>query len=157
MFKPERILVPTDFSEKGAQSSKIAVKQAVLLAEQNDSEIIFLHVITEDMDKKPLFFLDDIKIDQLKKKYSEHYNDELTKFAEKYINGRNIKYKIKIRDGVPYNEILKEEKESGVDLISIATRGLSGLQDFFYGSTTEKVVRRATCNVLVVRKVTDRD
>lgn len=156
MFKPERILVPTDFSEKGAQSSKIAVKQAVLLAEQNDSEIIFLHVLTEDISRKPLFFLDDEKIDELKQKAREYYQSELEKFAEKYINGRKIRYRIKIREGVPYDEILKEEKEAGADLISIATRGLSGLQDFFYGSTTEKVVRRATCNVLVVRKVTNR-
>jgi nucleotide-binding universal stress UspA family protein len=156
MFKPERILVPTDFSEKGAQSSKIAIKQAVLLADQNDSEIIFLHVITEDFKKKPLFFLDDVKIGKLEKRYKAHYKDELKKFAEKYIGDMKIKYKIKVRTGVPYDEILKEEKESGVDLISIATRGLSGLKDFFYGSTTEKVVRRASCNVLVVRKITNR-
>ena len=156
MFKPERILVPTDFSEEGTQTSKIAIKQAVLLAEQNGSEVIFLHVITEDISKKPLFFLDDEKIDELKKKMQEHYQEELQKFAVKYIGDKKIKYKIKIREGVPYNEILKEEKESGADLISIATRGLSGLHEFFYGSTTEKVVRRATCNVLVVRKVTNR-
>ena len=156
MFRPERILVPTDFSEKGTQSSKIAVKQAVLIAEQNNSEIIFLHVITEDISKKPLFFLDGEKINELKKKMREHYKTELKNFAQKYVGDKQIKFKIRIREGVPYDEILKEEKESGADLISIATRGLSGLQDFFYGSTTEKVVRRATCNVLVVRKVTNR-
>jgi len=152
MFKPERILVPTDFSEKGAQSSKIAVKEAVLLAEQNGSQLIFMHVITEDFKRKPLFFLDDVKIDKLKKRYKEHFKNELKKFAEKYIGNKKIKYKIKIRFGVPYNEIIKERKESGADLISIASRGLSGLQEFFYGSTTEKVVRRAECNVLVIRK-----
>ena len=108
MFKPERILVPTDFSEKGAQSSKISVKQAVLLAEQNDSELIFLHVITEDISKKPLFFLDDEKIDELKKKMKEHYKSELKNFALKYIGDKKLKFKVKIREGIPYNEILKE-------------------------------------------------
>jgi len=157
MFKPEKILVPTDFSELGAQSSRIAVKQAVLLAEQNNSQLIFLHVITEDVYKKPLFFLDDVKMDELKEKMREQAKSELESFAKKYVGDRRVKYQVKIREGVPYDEILKQEKESGVDLISIATRGLSGLQDFFYGSTTEKVVRRATCNVLEVRKVTDRD
>ena len=93
MFKPERILVPTDFSEKGAQSSKIAVKQAVLMAEQSDSEIIFLHVITEDISRKPLFFLDDEKIGELKKKMREHYKGELKTFARKYIGDKKIKYK----------------------------------------------------------------
>jgi nucleotide-binding universal stress UspA family protein len=156
MFKPERILVPTDFSEKGLQTSKIAIKQAVAIARESGSELVFLHVITDDISKKPLFFLDDDKINQLKKDIRANAKNELVRFAKKYVGDTQVKYKIKIRQGVAYDEILKEEKESGIDLISIATRGHSGLHDFFYGSTTEKVVRRATCNVLVVRKFADR-
>ncbi|MCB0264120.1 MAG: universal stress protein [Calditrichia bacterium] len=155
MFKPEKILVPTDFSEDGIESSKIAVKQAIKIAEGSGSELIFLHVITDDITRKPLFFLDDDKFDELKKDMHTNAKKELKRFAEKYIDGRSIRYSLKVRAGAAYDEILKEEKESGIDLISIASRGMSALHDFFYGSTTEKVVRRATCNVLVVRKFSE--
>jgi len=156
MYKPERILVPTDFSEDAAQSSKIAIKQAVIMAKDLGSELIFLHVIADEIERKPLFFLDDDKFGLLKEKVAERATQELEKFAKKYIGDLNLKYRIKIRNGVPYDEIIKEEHESGIDCIVIATRGHSALHDFFYGSTTEKVVRRATCNVLVVRKIVDK-
>ena len=45
---------------------------------------------------------------------------------------------------------------SEVDLVAIATRGHSALHDFIDASTTEKVVRRSACNVLVVRTLIDR-
>lgn len=152
MFRADKILVPTDFSEEGIESSKAAVMQAISIAEDTDTELIFLHVITDDIAKKPLFFLDDDKIAELKKDMRENARSELTEFAQKYIGRRKINFQVKVREGVAYNEILKEANESAVDLISIATRGLSALHDFFYGSTTEKVVRRAACNVLVVRR-----
>jgi len=41
-------------------------------------------------------------------------------------------------------------KEKDVDLIIIASHR-PGLQDYFLGSTAAKVVRHATCSVLVVR------
>ena len=77
MFKPEKILVPTDFSEDGIESSKIAVKQAIKIAEGSGSELIFLHVITDDITRKPLFFLGDDKSDELKKDMRTNAKKEL--------------------------------------------------------------------------------
>jgi nucleotide-binding universal stress UspA family protein len=42
--------------------------------------------------------------------------------------------------------------QSCADLIAIATRGLTGLKHAFLGSTTQRVVRAASCPVLVVRE-----
>ena len=155
MFKPEKILVPTDFSENDDMCSIMAVKQAVGIATQFNSELVLLHVVTEELSKMPLFFLDDEKIDGLKDKMTEHAQHLLEAIKEKHIPD-SLKVTLKIRHGVAYDEILKEEKESAIDLITISSRGHSVLTDFFYGSTTERVVRRATCSVLVVRKIIDR-
>lgn len=156
MFKPEKILVPTDFSDHDDQCSILAVKQAAGIASQYSSEIVLLHVITEEVSKLPLFFLDDNKIDNLREKLKENAEHELQRIRDKHILNPNVKVTLKVREGVAYDEILKEEKESAIDLITISSRGHSLLTDFFYGSTTEKVVRRATCSVLVVRKIIDR-
>lgn len=156
MFKPERILVPTDFSEHDDSCSILAVKQAAGIAAQNKSELILLHVITSDLYRKPLFFLDDEKIEELKEKVAVHAEAELARIAKQFVTDAAIKVTLRVREGVAYDEILKEEKESAIDLIAISSRGQSRLAEFFYGSTTERVVRRATCSVLVVRKIIDR-
>lgn len=156
MFKPERILVPTDFSEHDESCSILAVKQAAAIAAQNRSALTLLHVITEDLYRKQLFFLDDEKIEELKDKIVEHARKELERIARQYVAPTGVTASLKVREGVAYDEILKEERESAIDLIAISSRGQSKLLEFFYGSTTERVVRRATCSVLVVRKIIDR-
>lgn len=156
MFKPERILVPTDFSEHDDQGSILAVKQAIGIASTHNSKLILLHVLTEDIYKKPLFFLDDHKIEDLREKLTAHAHEEMRKIVKQHAGESDLDIEIKVRHGVAYDEILKEEKESAIDLIAISSRGQSLLHEFFYGSTTERVVRRATCSVLVVRKIIDR-
>ena len=157
MFAPERILVPTDFSECGGNCSMLAVKQSVGLAKQHNCKLIFLHVITEDIYRKPMFFLDEDKIDELKEKIREHARESIKNIVDEYAGDISEQCSVIIREGKPYTEILKEEKESGADLIVISTRGISGLQGVLYGSVTEKVVRHASCSVLVVRKVINRE
>ncbi len=153
MFKPKKILVPTDFSECGGQCAMLAVKQAVEIAIQNNSELFFLHVISDALPKKPLFFLDDEKIELLERKVRENAQEDMDELIEKVLKDtKDIKYNVIIREGVPYDEILKEEENSDIDLVCIGTRGLSALKGFLAGSTTEKVVRYSKCNVLIAKK-----
>ena len=156
MFKPAKILVPTDFSQCEDHCSILAVKQAAGIAQQFGSKIVLLHVITEDVSKMPLFFLDDHKLEDLQGRLREHAEHELARIKDAFLSGPELNVTTKVRSGVAYDEILKEQAESDVDLITISSRGQSHLTDFFYGSTTEKVVRRATCSVLVVRRIIDR-
>ena len=152
MFAPKKILVPTDFSECDGHCSMYAIKQAVEIAKQSGADLIFIHVITEDLYRKPMFFLDDIKIENLKSKMQEYFTEEIKKLIDEYAFDIKDRCNIIVRDGKPYTEILNETVKSNIDLIVIATRGLSGLQGVFYGSVTEKVVRHAECSDLVVRK-----
>lgn len=54
--------------------------------------------------------------------------------------------------GKPYREILRVAAEEKSDLIAIGIHGRSRADVFFYGSTTEHVVREASCPVLTLRK-----
>jgi nucleotide-binding universal stress UspA family protein len=56
-----------------------------------------------------------------------------------------------VRRGTPATEILEAARILGADLIAMATHGLSGLSRLVAGSVTEKVLRAATCPVLVAR------
>jgi nucleotide-binding universal stress UspA family protein len=53
--------------------------------------------------------------------------------------------------GTPFLEILRMAKEKNVELIVVGTHGRTGLDHVLFGSTAEKVVRRAPCPVLSVR------
>jgi nucleotide-binding universal stress UspA family protein len=57
-----------------------------------------------------------------------------------------------VRVGHAPNEITKAAKDLDVDLIIIATHGYTSWRHLCIGSTAERVVRTATCPVLVVRE-----
>ena len=65
-------------------------------------------------------------------------------------NASGMKMEVEVRTGHSYNTILDVAREKSADLIIIASHR-PGLQDYFLGSTEAKVVRHATCSVLVVR------
>jgi len=56
-----------------------------------------------------------------------------------------------ILTGTPFLEILRTAKDKEVDLIVVGTHGRTGLDHVLFGSTAEKVVRRASCPVVSVR------
>jgi nucleotide-binding universal stress UspA family protein len=147
MFKPKKILVPTDFSE----ISFSAVRQAKDIAELCGSEVVVLHVKEKNADEIPLFFLDDEKINEINKHLDEHITHELDKVKKTIFEGSSVKHDFKIVHGNSYDEIIKTADALGIDLIVISSKGRSSLEGFFYGSTTEKVVRKAHCSVLVSR------
>ncbi len=55
-----------------------------------------------------------------------------------------------IRRGAASGQILQAASDSNADLIMIASHK-PGLQDYFIGSTAARVIRHATCSVLVER------
>jgi len=53
--------------------------------------------------------------------------------------------------GMPFLEIIRYAKANDVDMIVIGTNGRSGMEHVIFGSTAEKVVRKAHCPVLSVK------
>ena len=62
----------------------------------------------------------------------------------------SIEVEVEVRVGHPYQTILEVAEENSAELIIVASHQ-PGLQNYFLGSTAAKVVRHATCSVLVVR------
>ncbi len=53
--------------------------------------------------------------------------------------------------GKPSHEIMRVAREETVDMIVLGTHGKGVLDQAIFGSTTERVVRKAQCPVLTVR------
>jgi nucleotide-binding universal stress UspA family protein len=54
--------------------------------------------------------------------------------------------------GIPFVEIISTAKRNDVDMIVLGSHGRTGISHMMMGSVSEKVVRKAPCPVLTVRK-----
>lgn len=139
------ILVPIDFSVH----SRKALKYAVPLAAQSGASLRLIYVVEPTVYPADLGFgqvvLPGVE-DELRQKGAE----ELAELIDKEIGGR-VPASATVRTGTPSKEILAEAEEAGVDLIVVATHGHSGVEHVLFGSTAERIVRKARCPVLTIR------
>jgi nucleotide-binding universal stress UspA family protein len=138
-----KILVPVDFSDY----SKRAVKSSMELAGGFNAQLVFLHIIAQEV--HPAYYAtsyDSLFI--IDPKLRERSIHNLKKFVGKEIQNAEFV----IGEGRAYKEIVEYAEESNCDLILMATRGLTGLEHLLIGSTTERVVRLAKCPVLTLER-----
>ncbi len=145
MIKFEKILAPTDFSE----GFRHAFDYSLELASMMKSELHIVHSIEPSVVPADLGF-SQISMVDLEKELEKNARIELEKL-ENEISDKNVKYETAILIGRASDQIVGYAKEYCMDLICIATHGRSGFQHMLFGSTTEKVLRRASCPVLSVR------
>lgn len=142
----KKVLVPIDFSDY----SKSALKYAVSFSKMFDAEMILVYVV-EPVIYPPDFSMGQIAMPSVNTEWDERAKDELEKLAKNEIIGiKNVKTMIKT--GKPFVEIVETAKTEDIDLIIIATHGHSGVEHILFGSTAEKVVRKAPCPVLTLRE-----
>jgi nucleotide-binding universal stress UspA family protein len=144
-IKLQRILVPIDFSVH----SKNALKYATSFAQQFKASIDLIYVV------EPTIYPADFSFGQIgfpnvEEELRVHGNEELDNLIKKEIGEKVVSRKV-VRTGKPFYEINQYAQEEDIDLIVIATHGHSGMEHILFGSTAEKVVRKAPCPVLVVR------
>jgi nucleotide-binding universal stress UspA family protein len=145
-LKINKILVPIDFSDY----SKSALRYAVNFAKLFKADIFLIYVI-EPVIYPPDFSMGQIAIPAVTTEFDERAKEELKKLAKNEIPPE-LKVTTIIKTGKPFVEIIETAAESDVDLIIIATHGHSGVEHILFGSTAEKVVRKAPCPVLTLRE-----
>jgi nucleotide-binding universal stress UspA family protein len=141
----EQILVPIDFSEH----SKHALQYAVSFAKQFNSELILIYVVEQQVYPADLSF-GQVAVPGFEQELRDRAKKELEELIKTSITG-GVKARPVVQSGKPFLEILDTAEDEEVDLIIIATHGHTGVEHLLFGSTAEKVVRKASCPVLVVR------
>lgn len=146
MISIKKILFPTDFSENSNHASDYAVD----LAQKLGARLYILHVIHELIDTTG-FYIPNISLDQLQKDLEQGAEEMMNKFCREKM-GDFRDYESASVIGLPYIEILNMAKEKGIDIIVMGTHGRTGIDRVLFGSTAEKVVKKAPCPVLTVRQ-----
>jgi len=132
------ILLPIDLSEIEQGRAMIDVAQNLAT---KDTRIRLLNVVVDI----PVFVAAQVPNEVFK---TAMITAKTT--LEGLISVAGIEAKAEVRSGKPGTTILTSADECADDLIIIGSHK-PGLQDYFLGSTAERVVRHAKCSVLVVR------
>lgn len=136
MYK--KIIVAVDVSalEKG---ERILRNASNLL--DGDGTILIVNVV-EDM---PAYLVSDLTVD-LTVAARQDAERQLVELRRKV----GVEADIEIRQGSPAREILAASEEQGADLIIVASH-VPDLSNYLIGATADRIVRHATCSVLVDR------
>ncbi len=141
------VLVPVDFSDSAVSALKYAKKMGPLWK----AEFVFIHVVDSR---------DVIRIANYTKEPGEEVRERLTNQAKQNLRhflsdweSNNLVKETIVSYGYPFQEIAIKARELQTDLILMGGYGSKGkgeIEEIFFGSTVEKVVRILPCPVLCV-------
>ncbi len=141
-----KILVPIDFSDY----SKNALKYAAEFAKHFKAKMFLIYVV-EPIIYPADFSMGQVAIPSTDMDITKRAEEELQNLVKTSIDPA-IQVETIIKTGKPFVEINETAKENDVDIIIIATHGHTGVEHLLFGSTAEKVVRKAPCPVLTLRE-----
>jgi nucleotide-binding universal stress UspA family protein len=144
LFK--RILCAVDFSE----SSMHALKYALSLAQEADGCLTVVHVLRAEFVGQVGIGEEHVSFATLQRRHEE----EARKLLDKAVPESTAAYctaDTMLLRGKPWREILRIASDRQAELIVMGVQGRGAADLMFFGSTTQHVVREATCPVLTLR------
>ena len=139
------ILFPTDFSD----NSLNALDYAIGLAKEENAKIVLINAweIIYPASDFPLpgeYITEQISINEMEAL------KQLKALSLKVQENNKVECEYISRQGLVVDVVIELIKKHHTDLVIMGTNGASGFREFFIGSNTAKVIKRATCPVLAV-------
>jgi nucleotide-binding universal stress UspA family protein len=147
MISVKHILCPVDLSD----CSQLALSHAVALGSWYDARVTALHVFSEVPILGPVAMPGAVALPAVS--VHEVDRDAVFNCLRKFVASvsRDNAVEIELAEAVDARrEILEQIKILNADLLVMGTHGRSGFDHLLLGSVTEKVMRQATCPVMVV-------
>jgi len=141
------IVAATDFSS----FSERAVQRAASIAKQHHAEMHLLHVV-RPLDLYPGLTLGPDEFGHHDQELQQAEQTRVDAMAASLAGQFDIRIRPVTRLGRAHTEIAAYAQEVSADLVAAGARGESTLRDLFLGSTASRLLRVATCPVLIVRK-----
>ena len=144
MITIKKILCPVDFFP----ASEAAVKYAAALALNYEAELYLLHVVATIVPTSFEVAIPPADITQLVEEGSRR---ELKKL-EAAVRDTGVQVHAELRSGDVFDEIKRTIEIEQPDLIVMGTHGRRGVERWFMGSTTEKLLRHSPVPLVTIRE-----
>lgn len=152
--KYKKILIPFD----GSSYSKVALHEAVEIAQRFGSTIYLLMVVEKSTIKPPGMLLG-IVMEKKLKKWSTQLLESIKSKSDKMLENEmqtcrkmGVETYYEVQTGNAVDSILRFANRQEIDLIIMGSRGLSGISKIMtLGSVSRKISEEAHCPVLLVR------
>jgi nucleotide-binding universal stress UspA family protein len=145
MFPVKKILCPIDFSKPSFEGLKVALE----IAEKDSAELILVHVVQP---------VQPVPAPGVPAGYGiQDYYEERSATARKSFDEivaqdipQGVAVRTEVARGQAADEIVREAESEKVNMIVTSTHGWTGWRRFMFGSVAERVIRLASCPVLII-------
>jgi nucleotide-binding universal stress UspA family protein len=143
MYSHKRVLVALD----GSTAGEAVLRFLMEIAGPLEMTVMLLHVLEPITPQvvEGTVVLDDV---EGRRQEAEEYLAPISAA----LRSQGVDTAWSIRRGRPAEEILAAARESGADLIAMATHGRTGLGRLLFGSVAEAVLRHASVPVFMIRE-----
>lgn len=135
---------------RSTRQCRRAVETGISLARLYQAHLTVLHVIHDPFSLEGW----NLPVPSLEAEYRKMVEDtrkEIDKMVAKE-KERGLTVYLKIREGIPQEEILRAAEEDGADLILISSHEQGRLEHLMFGRTNEALIRRLPADLLLVRE-----
>jgi nucleotide-binding universal stress UspA family protein len=145
----KRILCPVDFSG----SSLLALKYATSMAQKSDGQLTVLHVVAHEFENTAGIAAVACDAGMTIGDFLQERDNALRRRLREVVAGAPELCRVDslMTCGKPWREVLRVAAERQTDLIVMGGQGHGAIDLFILGSTTQHVVRQASCPVLMLR------
>ena len=144
----KKILVPCDFSQPAKEAYKFALELALI----SKGEIFVVHAIQLPLMYETAFGIQPYPVDpELMKKMEDQATQAFQKMKQTYHSPVVLAVHFQILYDFVLPSVRNFIQENAIDLVIMGTHGTSGLEEFFIGSNTEKIVRFSPVPVIAIR------
>ncbi|HSE23126.1 MAG TPA: universal stress protein [Pyrinomonadaceae bacterium] len=138
----KRILVAYDFSDY----SELALKYALSIAQEHQAELHLLNVLPPSTINETELSWYPIGTENAYHKAAQRLQRAVPAEAHLWCRVKHV-----VSEGPPYREILNYAEKNKIDLICLGAHGAGFGMKTLFGSNVDRVLRQASCPVLVTR------
>jgi universal stress protein A len=149
-MKFKNILCPVDFSDISRES----LHKAAVMAKQYGARLMVLHAMLRTPWISPPMPAIPANIGQYQEEIEEYSKRSLTEMARELVPVE-VETELVLETGDPSYIITETAKTKEADLIIMASRENSILDRVLFGSVAEKVLRSASCPILILKNNSD--
>jgi nucleotide-binding universal stress UspA family protein len=147
MRRFKRILVASDLSP----ASKGAHATAVLFAKETRSEMLFLHVVEPLPPTVPTELIQPEVLERMETENRQRAERQIARLAAA-ARRSGVKAKTILVAGEPAHQIVRAARTYRADLLVVGTHARRGITKMMLGSVANRVLLRAPCPVVTVRR-----